>query len=483
MLVSRSGLTKPRDNWKILAAEGIASAIVVGDLVAIVAIALATGIAYHQIAYDHAGDIASFVRVGAITATLLIAANLLRGGYQASNFAEFRPHVLRTTHLWNVVFVGLLALGFLTKETVTFSRGWMILFYAAGLLTLLAARLLASKAVAAAARAGIMSSKRIFLLGTAPEVESFVRRGAEWPAGVHIVGCRFLTPLPAHVSERTRDTMLGHDLDQAGTAIRRLEPDAIVVLAPWSESEMIGRCVEGMQSLPGEIHLGPHPVFDDFNNLQLARLGKTWGLQLTRQPLSPVEVLVKRCFDLMVSAVALALLTPLFVAVAILIKRDSPGPVFFLQQRYGFNQQPFRIVKFRTMHVLDDGAMIRQATRDDPRITRVGRWLRRTNLDEIPQLFNVIAGDMSLVGPRPHALSHNHEYERKISLYARRHNVKPGITGWAQIHGLRGETDTADKMRRRVEHDLYYIDNWSFVLDLVIMARTVLSRSAYRNAY
>ncbi len=200
-------------------------------------------------------------------------------------------------------------------------------------------------------------------------------------------------------------------------------------------------------------------------------------------PLSLLEVVQKRIFDLVVAAFALIPLTPLLVLVAVLVRIGSPGQVFFVQRRYGFNQQPFRIVKFRTMGTLDDGAVIVQARPDDPRLTRIGRWLRRLNIDEIPQLFNVLTGDMSLVGPRPHALSHDREYERRISLYARRHNVKPGITGWAQIHGLRGETDTDEKMRKRVEYDLFYIDNWSLWLDLKIIARTVLSAAAYRNAY
>src|SRR5207253_5773503 len=138
---------------------------------------------------------------------------------------------------------------------------------------------------------------------------------------------------------------------------------------------------------------------------------------------------------------------------------DSRGPVLFMQRRYGFNQQPFRIIKFRTTTTLDDGEVIRQARPDDLRITRVGRWLRRWNIDELPQLLNVLKGDMSLVGPRPHALSHDRDYEQRISLYARRHNVRPGITGWAQVNGLRGETDTDDKMRRRVGYDRYYLDN------------------------
>jgi exopolysaccharide biosynthesis polyprenyl glycosylphosphotransferase len=224
-------------------------------------------------------------------------------------------------------------------------------------------------------------------------------------------------------------------------------------------------------------------VLYKFEEATLSTLGPVASLQLTRRPLTRREIIQKRLFDLVLAAGALIVATPLLVLVAILIKLDSPGPIFFVHPRYGFNQQPFRIIKFRSMRTLDDGAVIRQARVDDPRLTRIGRWLRRWNIDEIPQLFNVLTGDMSLVGPRPHALSHDREYEQRISRYARRHNVRPGITGWAQIHGYRGETDTEEKMRKRVEYDLFYIDNWSLWLDLKIMVRTVLSRAAYQNAH
>jgi exopolysaccharide biosynthesis polyprenyl glycosylphosphotransferase len=186
--------------------------------------------------------------------------------------------------------------------------------------------------------------------------------------------------------------------------------------------------------------------------------------------------------DIVMSSTALILLSPLLAVVAILVKLDGRGPVFFRQRRYGYNQETFWIVKFRTMRVMEDGPDLRQATRHDSRVTRFGRFLRRWNIDELPQLVNVIKGDMSLVGPRPHALSHNLEYEKKIWLYARRHNVKPGITGWAQVHGFRGETD-ATRMRKRVEYDIYYIENWSLWLDIVILARTVMSPKSYQNAY
>jgi Undecaprenyl-phosphate glucose phosphotransferase len=277
--------------------------------------------------------------------------------------------------------------------------------------------------------------------------------------------------------------VLDRDLAEAVANIRALEPDAIYLLLPWSATELIDRCAETFLALPVEIHLGPERILHKFEEVELAKVGPLASLQLTRLPLTRAEVIQKRLFDLLFAAIALLAATPLLIAVAILIKLDSPGPIFFVQRRYGFNQQPFRIIKFRTMRALEDGAVVAQAKRYDPRLTRVGRRLRRWNIDEIPQLFNVLTGDMSLVGPRPHALAHDHDYEQRISLYARRHNVKPGITGWAQINGYRGEIDSDEKIRKRVEHDLFYIDNWSLWLDLKIIARTVLSPTAYRNAY
>jgi undecaprenyl-phosphate galactose phosphotransferase/putative colanic acid biosynthesis UDP-glucose lipid carrier transferase len=171
------------------------------------------------------------------------------------------------------------------------------------------------------------------------------------------------------------------------------------------------------------------------------------------------------------------------LVVAFLIKIDSKGPVFFTQARNGFNGRTFRIIKFRTMTVLEDAGTIQQAVRNDRRVTRIGRWLRRLSIDELPQLFNVLVGEMSIAGPRPHAVVHNSEYGRLIERYAFRHRVKPGLTGWAQVNGLRGETSTLDQMIKRVELDIWYINNWSLALDIKILLRTVfvtlLSESAY----
>ncbi|HKG85618.1 MAG TPA: exopolysaccharide biosynthesis polyprenyl glycosylphosphotransferase [Beijerinckiaceae bacterium] len=235
-------------------------------------------------------------------------------------------------------------------------------------------------------------------------------------------------------------------------------------------------------TLPVSIHLGPERILDRFAKVQIIKVSDMATLCLARPPLTFLEVVAKRLFDIVGAALGLVLLLPFFLLIAALIRLDSPGPAVFRQQRYGFNQKPFWIYKFRTMRVHDDH-QVRQATRGDDRVTLIGGLLRRWNIDELPQLLNVLLGDMSLVGPRPHAVPHNQAFERRIGLYARRHNVKPGITGWAQVNGLRGATDTEDAMRRRVEYDLYYIDNWSLALDLQIMGRTVLSRRAYRNAY
>jgi len=175
--------------------------------------------------------------------------------------------------------------------------------------------------------------------------------------------------------------------------------------------------------------------------------------------------------------------SPVFVIISLAIKLDSCGPVLSRQTRHGYNNEIIRVLKFRSMTVMEDGDNFTPVIRHDQRVTRLGRFLRRTNIDELPQLFNVLVGDMSIVGPRPHAIAQNEAFAVLISSFWRRHNVKPGITGWAQVNGYRGDTDTLEKMQRRVEQDLYYIDNWSLLFDLRIILLTLFSRKVYTNAY
>jgi Undecaprenyl-phosphate glucose phosphotransferase len=467
--------------WAVLSRGTFSGAIFIADIALIVAMSVATGVPYHLAAFGYPGNIASLIQVGVLAASIFAISNLFRREYRLPNFYSFKPHARRTIQLWNVTLICLLMLGFLAQISVAYSRGWILLFYTATLAALLVQRYLIVKVSAIARAKGVLSAQRIFLIGSGAQIGAFINRYEPWTLGITIVGCRFLTPMIASASPDELHAALDRDLDEATASVRSLAPDAIFVLLPWSETAVIERCAERFATLPVALHLGPEAVLHKFDEVRLSTLGPVTSLQLTRRPLTRLEVLEKRIFDLAFAAAALIVATPLLVLVAALIKADSRGPVFFAQRRYGFNQQPFRIIKFRTMHTTDDGS--RQATRDDPRLTRIGRLLRRWNIDEIPQLFNVLTGDMSLVGPRPHPLPLDREYQRRISLYARRNNVKPGITGWAQIHGYRGETDTEEKMRNRVACDLFYIDNWSPWLDLKILARTVLSPAAYRNAH
>jgi exopolysaccharide biosynthesis polyprenyl glycosylphosphotransferase len=206
---------------------------------------------------------------------------------------------------------------------------------------------------------------------------------------------------------------------------------------------------------------------------------------LSRRPLTTSEEFLKRAFDVALSVALIVLLLPVFALIAAAIRIDSKDPVLFRQDRHGYNNKPFQILKFRSMkrvEDVDEGAVI-QASRNDMRVTRVGRILRRLSLDELPQIFNVLRGDMSLVGPRPHALAHHRQYCSLIESYALRHRIKPGITGWAQVHGFRGETDTLDKMAGRVAYDLEYIENWSLALDVRILLATLAVGFVHKNAY
>jgi exopolysaccharide biosynthesis polyprenyl glycosylphosphotransferase len=215
----------------------------------------------------------------------------------------------------------------------------------------------------------------------------------------------------------------------------------------------------------------------------LNAIGNATVIELQRAPLDSFELFIKRTFDIFLAGTTLIALLPLLAIVAITIKLDSPGPIIFRQTRHGLNGKPFQILKFRTMTVLEDGESVKQAERFDKRVTRLGSWLRRTSIDELPQLINVLNGEMSIVGPRPHAVGHDNHFDKIIANYALRQRMKPGITGCAQVNGSRGETPTIEAMQQRVELDIWYIDNWSFHLDLAIMFRTMIEIVRDRNAY
>jgi exopolysaccharide biosynthesis polyprenyl glycosylphosphotransferase len=241
--------------------------------------------------------------------------------------------------------------------------------------------------------------------------------------------------------------------------------------------------VEALYELPLNIRLLPMGMVPFMQRSRVVETGQFPTLDISTQPFSLFDRFVKRAFDLTIAVPAIVLFSPLLLLVAIAIKLDSSGSVLFRQVRHGLNNEPIEVLKFRTMRTSTSQEKFQQTKRDDPRVTTIGRLLRRTNIDELPQLFNVVRGDMSIVGPRPHATVHNDMFASQIKMIYRRHNVKPGITGWAQVNGFRGAADTCEKMRKRIEYDLYYVDHWSIFFDIKIVLMTVLSKKAYMNAF
>ncbi|MGH1574420.1 undecaprenyl-phosphate glucose phosphotransferase [Methylobacterium sp. P31] len=469
---------------RALARIALSSALAATDLGAILAVSLFLEFGYHVVCQDDTAWAGSFrgLRLSALLGLIIVATNALREDYSLDDMIAKKPNLQRMASLWLVAWAAVLLVSFMTKTTNDYSRVVSIGIFVLGLPALMVARSATARLVRRRLTAGSASLSRVHLVGYEEDIARFYASNEADQLGLRIVGTSYLRCVDPGADTATRHDQLQEDLDLAVSVVRFLRPDDVFVLVPWADTAEVERCIDAFLRVPSALHLRPGAVLDRFPDLQVARVGGVSGINIGRRPLNLGEVVLKRAFDLTVAAIALVSLSPLLAAIAVAIKLDSPGPVFFRQKRYGFNQQPFGVFKFRSMRA-DPNAVFRQATRNDSRITRVGAILRRTNLDELPQLINVLRGEMSLVGPRPHALAHDRSFERRIALYARRHNVRPGITGWAQVNGYRGETLTDLDMERRVACDLHYIDNWSIWFDIQIMIQTVVSRRAYKNAF
>ena len=442
------------------------------DVMAIVGAALTTALLRIALFGGALQGLRTGFNIGLIVAVLVVLAELHNGGYAPARYADKSGQFARSFPLWNLTTLGALALGVATRAIGDYPRGGLALFYILGLASLALTRRAVAGGLATLLARGLAPRRRVAMLGFEDAIEDLPTGVGE--DGAEIV-CRFAL--------RESESFFLEDLKLAVAAIRLHRPDDVIVALPWSRADLVDACLAALTKLPAAVHLGLGGPLNGLGRVEMAEVGPVRGLTVTRRPLGALQQFEKRAFDLVVAASALALLSPLLLAVAAMIRLDGPGPILFRQKRYGLNQEPFRIFKFRTMRVMDDGAVVRQATRADGRVTRIGAHLRRLSIDELPQLLNVLSGDMSIVGPRPHALAHDQLYVEKLARYARRHNVRPGITGWAQVSGHRGEIADDSAMLARLEHDLYYVDNWSLWLDVKIVAMTVLSRRAHTNAY
>jgi Undecaprenyl-phosphate glucose phosphotransferase len=333
-------------------------------------------------------------------------------------------------------------------------------------------RLMLGFAARAAVEHGIIRGRRVVLITDLAELDrvklrEFVHFGVDIQS--------------SFVLSRREDSndLSARDVDTVKRAIeyaRLTRAAEFAVILPWSRDRALLQLTSLLRGSPLPARLYPDQRIRAVLGLHREHHVDTYtAVEIQRAPLSRLERFFKRVFDFVVASLALAMLLPLLLATGLAVKLDSPGPAIFRQRRRGFDNRNFLIWKFRSMRVMEDGAKVVQARRGDSRLTAIGAVLRKTSLDELPQLVNVLRGEMSLVGPRPHALAHDEEYGRQIYDYAFRHHVKPGITGYAQISGYRGETKTLEQMEKRIEHDLWYINNWSFGLDMKIILRTVLA--------
>jgi Undecaprenyl-phosphate glucose phosphotransferase len=331
--------------------------------------------------------------------------------------------------------------------------------------------------------AGLVDARRVILVGDPDHCSQFAARAIS--TGIRTIRSFELPMVRADssVSACPDPVRIPPDARELVANCRPLRADDIVILISQGEIPSALALASALSDLPVDVHAVTVGSLDLMTMSQITPFGNMVTMRILQSPLTPFNRAVKRTFDVLAAIVGLILLSPLLVVVSLAIKLDSAGPVLFRQTRHGYNNEPIRVLKFRTMTVMEDGDNFKPVTRHDPRVTRLGRFLRRTNIDELPQLLNVLAGDMSIVGPRPHATAQNETFAELISSFSRRHNVKPGITGWAQVNGYRGDTDTLEKMQRRVEHDLYYIDHCSFLFDLRIILLTIFSKEAYLNAY
>jgi Undecaprenyl-phosphate glucose phosphotransferase len=442
---------------------------------------------YHWLILLGSPDPAKYIPESLLIATLNLIVSIGRGEYSR---IQTQP---RQAFLWNgvsgasLVFVFLLSAMFVLKHSEDYSRITVMIQAGSVCLAILCTRAIWFSLLHRAIASGLVDARRVILIGDPAHCLHFSARAMA--AGIRTV-CAFELPAarvyPSAHALRNAVQALPQALPDARQLIadcRPLAADDIIILISQQEIPSALALATELSELPVDVHVVPVGTLELLAMSRITQFGNMVTMRILQSPLTPLSRASKRAFDIFAAIAGLVLLSPLFVIVALAIKLDSRGPVLFRQTRHGYNNEPISVVKFRSMTVMEDGADFTPVTRHDPRVTQLGRFLRRTNIDELPQLFNVLVGDMSIVGPRPHATAQNETFAKLISSFSRRHNVKPGITGWAQVNGFRGDTDTLEKMQRRVEHDLYYIDHWSFLLDLRIILLTVASREVYVNAY
>ncbi|MDS3859872.1 undecaprenyl-phosphate glucose phosphotransferase [Thermosynechococcaceae cyanobacterium BACA0444] len=414
-----------------------------------------------------------------ISFLLIIVAFDFGGVYYRYRTTPIFNRIIKIFFSWFLVLTILSFIGFITKSSDLFSRTviiiWAVLtpFVISGLHILVGLFLSRVRAMGFNRRTAIVigmnsaSAELVDRLGQTPHI------------GINVKGFFVHSRFP-ELSDHP--SVLG-DFSDVRDYVKTKFPDIVYITHPLEDSETIANLIEQLQDTTACVYCIPNSLILNLLNSRLYELNGMPLIALWEVPFTQVQYALKRLFDIGFSSIALLFCLPIFAIIILAIKLTSPGPVFFQQDRYGLNGRKIKVLKFRTMRVMENDQVVIQAKRNDPRVTSIGKFLRKTSLDELPQFINVLRGDMSVVGPRPHAVAHNELYRKKIQGYMLRHKIKPGITGWAQVNGSRGETDTLDKMQKRIDYDLEYLDNWSLWLDIKIIIKTVAAVFARQNAY
>lgn len=410
------------------------------------------------------------------------------GMYRAWRGVSFGEEIRAITLAWTTTLVTLTFFAFITKTGPDFSRGWFMIWLIVGWIMLVLARLILRSALRELRQHGF-NQRRVAIVGNQAKAAEIGKRLADEPWAGLVVSAVF-PPAPPPASAVADDfppsesVSTTDDFSDLVAFVQGGGADQVWIVVPLRDEYTIHRVQFALRHSTADLRYVPDISGFKLLNQSIDDIAGMPVISLSSSGMDSVDILVKAIEDRLLAVLILALLSPLMLAIALGVKLSSPGPILFRQRRSGIGGETITVLKFRSMVVhAEASGQLTQARHKDPRLTPFGALLRRTSLDELPQFLNVLTGEMSIVGPRPHAVEHNEQYKLLVDRYMARHKIKPGITGWAQINGFRGETDTLEKMQKRVEHDLYYIENWSIWFDLKIIAQTVVRGFLGPNAY
>lgn len=399
--------------------------------------------------------------------------------YRAWRNGNLLAYIRDTLFGWGIIISILIFLGYATKLSYRYSDKVILTWFIVTPIVLICSHLIVRLIANNLRDEGEVRS--VVIVGANDAGQNIAKRIKEYPYLLMEVRGFFDDRDESRCPEKT-DSLLGK-VSEVANYVRKNNIQMIFISLPMSVQPRIRALLDDLHDATASIYFLPDVYIFDLMQAHFDNVGGIPVVAICDSPFSGVDIVVKNVSDFVLASLILLLLSPVMLGIAIAVKVTSIGPVLFKQRRYGLNGEEIIIYKFRSMTVREDGSNIVQAQKHDPRFTKIGSFLRRTSLDELPQFINVLQGRMSIVGPRPHAVSHNELYRKLIRGYMLRHKVKPGITGWAQVNGLRGETEVLDKMQARIEYDLHYLQNWTIWFDLWIIMRTFWVVVRKQNAY